>query len=412
MKPVDFEVDAIGSVGLKNAPRATTGPRLLTTPIRNRAHTRPRSPRDCLRVRRLAMPVVLSPATARSKREAHSKLDALLAKLAAKKMQMDRQARRERGEAVSDSDEDDPANDSLGATPPPPTLTPRPPTASVYGSKAYWDDRYADPHVTIGASTAKGTVNNEWYVGFDRLKPLLLAHSARNQRILLLGTGTSTLGENMAENGFARVSAVDYSEASIVAMRNAQRSRVDALRRNPPDKPPPHPFEVDYRVMDVTAMTYPERSFDCVVDKATLDTMCQLEDEPDEAAPPGPPTAHPLADTHAGRMLAESCRVLKPGGRYVCVTYGEPETRLGLLTAPGLEWDVVAQEVIQKNRATFYAYVCRRRTDPEPARELSPPEEAVGTEELTPGVGGGVAAVPVLRDPFHGSEIDLRSRAY
>ena len=90
----------------------------------------------------------------------------------------------------------------------------------------------------------------------------------------------------MAENGFARVSAVDYSEASIVAMRNAQRSRVDALRRNPPDKPPPHPFEVDYRVMDVTAMTYPERSFDCVVDKATLDTMCQLDDEPDEAAPP------------------------------------------------------------------------------------------------------------------------------
>ena len=96
----------------------------------------------------------------------------------------------------------------------------------------------------------------------------------------------------------------------------------------------------------------------------------------------------------------------------MCVTYGEPETRLGLLTAPGLEWDVVAQEVIQKNRATFYAYVCRRRTDPEPARESSPPEEAVGTEELTLGVVGSAAAVPVLRDPSHGSEIDLRSRAY
>ena len=82
------------------------------------------------------------------------------------------------------------------------------------------------------------------------------------------------------------------------------------------------------------------------------------------------------------------------------------------MTAPGLEWDVVAQEVIQKNRATFFAYVCRRRTDPEPARELSPPEEAVGTEELTPGLGGGAAAVPVLRDPFHGSEIDLRSHAH
>lgn len=64
-------------------------------------------------------------------------------------------------------------------------------------------------------------------------------------------------------------------------------------------------------------------------------------------------------------MLRESWRVLKPGGHYVCLTYGEPETRLGLLTTvPGLEWDgggVVGQHEIRKNKAVFYMYVMRKK---------------------------------------------------
>ena len=250
------------------------------------------------------MPVVLSPATARSKREAHSKLDALLAKLAAKKMQMDRQARRERGEAVSDSDEDDPANDSLGATPPPPTLTlaPRPrastaPRRTGTTATPTPTSPSARPPPRARSTTSGTSVSTDSSPSSSRTPPETNASSS-----------SAPAPPPSAKTWPRTVSRASppwiTPEASIVAMRNAQRSRVDALRRNPPDKPPPHPFEVDYRVMDVTAMTYPERSFDCVVDKATLDTMCQLDDEPDEAAPPGPPTAHPLADTHAGRMLA------------------------------------------------------------------------------------------------------------
>ena len=40
----------------------------------------------------------------------------------------------------------------------------------------------------------------------------------------------------------------------------------------------------------------------CVLDKATLDTMCQLDDEPNSHG------------SHASKMLSETCRVLRPGG--------------------------------------------------------------------------------------------------
>ena len=241
-------------------------------------------------------------------------------------------------------------------------------SASIYGSKAYWDDRYSDPRATIGASTAKGVTNNEWYVGFDVLKPHLLEYAGRNAHCVLLGCGTSTLGEDMAENGFARVAAVDLRAPSSARSARAQQTRLAKLARSPPERPPPHPFEVDYRVMDVKNMTYPRETFDCVIDKATLDTMCQLDEDPCEAGPPpssanavdfrgqrrrknNPPSPPP---THAGRMLEEGVRVLKPGGRYVCLSYGEPDDRLGMLTGPGLSWGMEAQREIRKGKAGVY----------------------------------------------------------
>ena len=82
--------------------------------------------------------------------------------------------------------------------------------------------------------------------------------------------------------GFSRVEAVDYSENAILRMREEQERRLMNYARNPPVRPPPHPFKVDYRIMDVTKMTYPDRSVDCVIDKATLDTMKQLDDDDDD----------------------------------------------------------------------------------------------------------------------------------
>jgi ubiquinone/menaquinone biosynthesis C-methylase UbiE len=39
-------------------------------------------------------------------------------------------------------------------------------------------------------------------------------------------------------------------------------------------------------------------------------------------------------------MINEMYRVLKPGGAYVCVSYGVPATRMGYLQTPTLDWNV------------------------------------------------------------------------
>jgi len=38
--------------------------------------------------------------------------------------------------------------------------------------------------------------------------------------------------------------------------------------------------------------------------------MCQLDDDPT------------VGHSQASKMLREACRVLRPGGHYVCLTYG------------------------------------------------------------------------------------------
>ena len=77
----------------------------------------------------------------------------------------------------------------------------------------------------------KGETNNEWYVGWRVLRPYALDYAARSHRVLLLGIGTSTLGEDMASDGFARVTAVDYSEPAVRLMRRTQQNRLAARAR-------------------------------------------------------------------------------------------------------------------------------------------------------------------------------------
>ena len=47
-----------------------------------------------------------------------------------------------------------------------------PHTSSLYGSKAYWDERFEEG-CTVGASSERGEVNNEWYAGYDELEPII-----------------------------------------------------------------------------------------------------------------------------------------------------------------------------------------------------------------------------------------------
>lgn len=388
--------------------------------------------------------MTLSAASAAEQRSSSAKLEALLAKLAVRKLELDKVAAEARL-TVSDSDASDdepilsPAENALAApdeaSSSPATrgkpatfrsYLPKRTTASVYGTKQYWDARYGAPNAVVGENLKKGETNNEWYVGWRVLRPYALEYAARSHRVLLLGIGTSTLGEDMASDGFSRVTAVDYSEPAVRLMRRAQQNRLGARARAATrgdlepeslDAPtPPTPFEVDYRVMDVTRMTFADEAFDCVLDKATLDTMCQLdEDEDEEDFSLKNDDATKTKISRAARMLRESCRALRPGGTYVCVTYGAPSDRMDLFLDLALDWDLVAHREIPKNKIKYHLYALRRRGGADAAKrsaDVDPAAVVDVTSLEVIRVGNSTAAIPVFRDPFHGSALDMRDRPY
>ena len=112
-----------------------------------------------------------------------------------------------------------------------------------------------------------------------------------------------------------------------------------------------------YLVADVTAMSreFEDETVDAVLDKATLDSLMQEGEEGvDEAVT-------------VRKMLAETSRVLVPGGVYVCLSYGEPDDRVPLLMGneQGHEaeygWTLEHTDVLRKGaKARFYMYVIRK----------------------------------------------------
>ena len=61
--------------------------------------------------------------------------------------------------------------------------------------------------------------------------------------------------------------------------------------------------------MDMLAMSFSDSSFDCVLDKGTLDAIYSNTDD--------------VTVTKVDRMWSEIARVLKVGGRYVCITLAQ-----------------------------------------------------------------------------------------
>ncbi|XP_078466796.1 eEF1A lysine and N-terminal methyltransferase isoform X1 [Lampetra fluviatilis] len=131
----------------------------------------------------------------------------------------------------------------------------------------------------------------EWYGSYEELAGLLRRYVKPSDQVLVVGCGNSELSERVHDAGLAKsVVSVDVSETAIRVMRE----------RRP---------DLDFRVMDVTAMDFDDGSFQVVLDKGTLDALM-----PDSS----PPTLLTVT-----RMFSEISRVLQFGGRYLCVSLAQ-----------------------------------------------------------------------------------------
>ena len=187
-----------------------------------------------------------------------------------------------------------------------------PPTLAISGlcavgiamlaSRSYWNERYAADPLPFDSLQQFSSC-----VPYREALLRVLPDKEKGPKLLIVGAGTSRLPEELAAEGF-EVQTIDFSETSVDILNKRHKAAHLSIKN---------------QIMDVTAMGFAEGSFDVVLDKATLDSVCCQDEELDAES------------TSAGRMIDEVARVLKPGGRYVVLSIAPPDQRLGLLRRSG-----------------------------------------------------------------------------
>ncbi|XP_028248155.1 EEF1A lysine methyltransferase 4-like isoform X3 [Glycine soja] len=144
-----------------------------------------------------------------------------------------------------------------------------------YGEAVYWDARYIQEDGSC-----------DWYQRYSALRPFVRNFIPLSSRILMVGCGNSVMSEDMVKDGYEDIVNIDISSIAIDMMSRKYE----------------HIPQLKYLQMNVRDMSlFPDESFDGVIDKGTLDSLMCGTDAPISAA----------------QMLAEVCRLLKPGGTYI-----------------------------------------------------------------------------------------------
>ncbi|XAR63483.1 Endothelin-converting enzyme 1 [Bertholletia excelsa] len=167
-----------------------------------------------------------------------------------------------------------------------------------YGDALYWDARYLQE----GGSF-------DWYQRYAALRPFVRKYIPTCSRILVVGCGNAVMSEDMVKDGYEDITNIDISSVAIDMMRKKYE----------------HIPQLKYIQMDVRDMSFfPDESFDGIIDKGTLDSLMCGTDAPISAA----------------QMLGEVSRLLKPGGTYMLITYGDPTVRTPYLGRPAYSWKI------------------------------------------------------------------------
>jgi len=171
-------------------------------------------------------------------------------------------------------------------------ITPRS-GSRLYTTQAYWEGRF------------EREAHHEWLAAWADVKDLICRLiPALDARILLVGCGNSRLAADMADGGFSRLVSTDYSAVVIDRMSAAVGDRGG---------------RITWEVQDMRKLTYENATFDVVFDKAAMDA--QLADGGDAWDAP----SHLMAVADA--ILGETVRVLRPGGLYLQLSFGQPHFR-------------------------------------------------------------------------------------
>ncbi|KAF8623206.1 hypothetical protein AX15_006444 [Amanita polypyramis BW_CC] len=199
-----------------------------------------------------------------------------------------------------------------------------PPKNEDYGSKHYWNQRY----------TLDNASDFDWFKSYADLAPYIydLIPDRRSSRILILGCGNSKLSEEMWNDGYKNIMNTDYSSVVIEQMR----------QRHGNTRP-----EMEWHEMDVRDLKFESGTFDVAIDKGTMDAMMTAKG--DVWDPP------PCVVEDCTKEVDEAIRVLRKGGIFIYITFGQPHFRRRYLTRPD-----TTLEIKQLGEAFhYYLYIVR-----------------------------------------------------
>ena len=166
-----------------------------------------------------------------------------------------------------------------------------------YGKADYWDERYKSNDTTF-----------DWFVAFEPLRDIITSICKPDHKILVAGCGNSRLSPLMYEAGLTNITNVDISDVVI----NQMRARYKEMDR------------MEWLKMDVMKLEFQDSTYDVVIDKGTVDSLLC-----------GGNSFH-----NVYLMNKNISRVLKRGGRYIVITYGQPDTRIDHYRRKKLHFDV------------------------------------------------------------------------
>lgn len=201
--------------------------------------------------------------------------------------------------------------------------------AQEFQLKDYWDKFFS-----------KRSSAFEWYGEYLHLCHILHKYLKLSSSILVAGCGNSKLSADLYDAGFHSIINIDVSAVVIQQMK----SRNDKERG-----------EMKFLKMDVLDMEFDDSSFDCVLDKGTLDAIFSSTD------------AETVRKVHT--MFDEIWRVLKVAGRYICVTLAQEHILSEFLKCFGTGWLLRVHKVVLGGEAEsvggalpVFVFICTKMT--------------------------------------------------
>ncbi|KAI0352160.1 S-adenosyl-L-methionine-dependent methyltransferase [Trametes cingulata] len=194
-----------------------------------------------------------------------------------------------------------------------------------YGTKEYWDQRY---------SQESDDSSFDWFKSYSDIAEIIRELVPdKSSRILMLGCGNSTLSQDMYDDGYKNIVNTDYSGILIEKMRH----------KHAESRP-----EMEWHEMDIRELKFEDNSFDVAIDKGTMDAM--MTAKADVWDPPEGVVQN------CNREVDEVLRVLRKGGIFVYLTFGQPHFRRRYLDRPGTTLE------IRKLGEAFHYYLYIVRT--------------------------------------------------